>query len=221
MSVRVRVWDLPTRLFHWLLAAAVLALIVTGKVGGNAMVWHLRLGLLVLALLLFRVVWGFAGGHWSRFSSFVRGPLTVWRYLRAPRGSHDVAGHNPLGGWSVLAMLGALSAQVFTGLFADDEIATTGPLSARASSGFVESATHFHTGWGQWLVMGLIALHLAAILWHSLLGPEGLVGPMLSGDKLRDAHAGPVSRDTPASRLLALLLLALALLLAAAIAWQA
>jgi cytochrome b len=83
LTERVRVWDLPTRLFHWLLALAVIALVVTAKVGGNAMVWHFRLGYFVLGLLVFRLLWGLVGGRWSRFGSFVYKPSTTWRYLRA------------------------------------------------------------------------------------------------------------------------------------------
>ena len=79
---RVRVWDLPTRLFHWVLALAVIGLVVTGKVGGNAMVWHFRLGYVVFALLLFRLVWGLVGGHWSRFVAFIYAPATLIAYLR-------------------------------------------------------------------------------------------------------------------------------------------
>ena len=88
MPHTIRVWDLPTRLFHWLLAACVIGLVVSGKIGGAAIVWHARLGYAVLALLLFRVVWGFAGGHWSRFGSFLYGPSSVIGYLQDLRTSN-------------------------------------------------------------------------------------------------------------------------------------
>ena len=78
----VRVWDLPTRVFHWLLAAAVLGSVVSAKVGGGAMVWHFRFGYLVLTLVCFRVLWGVVGGRWSRFVSFIYAPGTVLRFLR-------------------------------------------------------------------------------------------------------------------------------------------
>ncbi len=106
----IRIWDLPTRLFHWLLAASVVALVVTAKVGGNAMVWHFRLGYVVLALLAFRLVWGLVGGRWSRFASFVPTPGRLWRYLRGSSAEADSAGHSPLGALSVLALLGVLIA---------------------------------------------------------------------------------------------------------------
>ena len=94
-TVAVRVWDLPTRLFHWTLAASVVGLVVSGHVGGNALVWHMRLGLLVGALLGFRLVWGLIGGRWSRFAHFVRLPGTVLRYLRGDHraGDHFDVGH--------------------------------------------------------------------------------------------------------------------------------
>ena len=100
MAHRIRVWDLPTRLFHWLLALCVVGLVVTGKVGGAAMDWHARLGYAVLALLLFRLAWGFIGGHWSRFATFLYAPRSVGAYL-AGRGHPDhLVGHNPLGAGS-------------------------------------------------------------------------------------------------------------------------
>ena len=164
----VRVWDLPTRVFHWLLALAVIGLVITGKVGGNALVWHMRLGLLVLALLAFRLVWGLVGGRWSRFASFVHGPATVLRYLRgqARPGEHLDVGHNPLGAGSVFALLAVLIAQVATGLLADDEIATTGPLNKYVATATGLLATGWHKGYGQWLLLGLVALHLGAIAFY-------------------------------------------------------
>jgi len=213
MPTQFRVWDLPTRVFHGLLILSVSGLILTGHLGGSAMVWHMRLGLLVLALLVFRLVWGFVGGHWSQFANFVRGPATVWRTLRAGPKVPGSIGHSPLAGWSVLAMLAGLLAQVASGLLADDEIATAGPLSALASSSQVELATHFHTRWGIWLIYGLIGLHLAAIAFYTWRRSEGLVRAMLTGDKALGPDVGPPSKDNPAARWAALALFALALLL--------
>lgn len=206
----LRVWDLPTRLFHWALAAAVVALVVTGKVGGDALVWHMRLGPLVGALLVFRVLWGLVGGHWSRFASFVRGPGTVLRYLRgqAAPGEHLDVGHNPLGAFSVLAMLALLLAQVATGLVADDEIATTGPLNRFVATATGLAATAWHKGWGQWLILALVALHLGAIAFYRFGRGHNLVRPMLSGDKPA-APGAPASADGLGQRLLAALLFAL------------
>ena len=204
----VRVWDLPTRVFHWLLAACIVGLIVTGKVGGNALVWHMRLGLMVLALLSFRLVWGLIGGRWSRFASFIYAPGTVLRYLRGQQraGEHLDVGHNPLGAGSVFALLAVLAVQVGTGLLADDEIATTGPLNKFVANATGLLATAWHKGYGPWLLLALVALHLAAIAFYRWRG-SNLVLPMLTGDKALPADV-PASRDNAASRLLALVVLA-------------
>ncbi len=149
-SVRVRVWDLPTRLFHWLLAACVIGAVISAKIGGNAMVWHMRLGYAVLALLLFRLVWGLVGGRWSRFASFIYGPAAYWRYLSGRARAEDQfeVGHNPLGALSVFAMLAWLALQVGSGLIADDEIAITGPLVRFVSIETSLSWTAHHKTWG-------------------------------------------------------------------------
>lgn len=200
----VRVWDLPTRVFHWLLASMVVALIVTGYVG--ALDWHMRIGLMVLALLVFRLVWGLVGGRWSRFASFIYAPATLLRYLRGQQrpGEHFEVGHNPLGSLSVLGMLALLLLQVATGLVADDEVATTGPLNKYVANARALAATAWHTGAGQWILIAMVVLHLAAILFYKRRGIS-LVKPMLVGDKLLAGEVPP-SRDTWATRLLALVL---------------
>lgn len=201
--IRTRVWDLPTRIFHWSLFACVLALVVTAKIGGNAMVWHLRLGHAVLALLLFRLVWGCIGGHWSRFVRFIYSPGEVLRYLRGAGKPEWSVGHSPLGALSVFALLGALALQVASGLSSDDEIAFAGPLTRHLTSQTVGLATGYHKDWGQWLVIGLATLHVAAILFYFWRRRENLVGPMLDGDK-HLAHAAPPSRDDVPTRVVAL-----------------
>ena len=209
----VRVWDLPTRCFHWLLAGSVIALVLTAKIGGDALVWHMRLGLLVLALLVFRLLWGVLGGHWSRFATFVRAPAAVLRYLRGDHrsGDHFDVGHNPLGSFSVMAMLGILILQVATGLVADDEISTTGPLNRFVAGATGLKATAWHKGPGQWIIIALVLLHLAAISYYALRG-SNLVKPMLAGDKLLPAGVPPAA-DTLRSRVLALVLIACCALL--------
>lgn len=206
----VRVWDLPTRVFHWLLAAAVIALVVTAKVGGNAMTWHFRLGYLVMALLAFRLLWGLVGGHWSRFANFIYGPGSTFAYLRGHRGPDGrfEVGHSPVGALSVFALLGVLVAQVATGLVADDEIANQGPLYALVSGDTSAAATGWHSGYGQWLIIGLVVLHVLAIVFYRVVKRRNLVGPMLSGDKALPAGT-PASADRAATRALAALLLAL------------
>lgn len=217
MTHRVRVWDLPTRLFHWLLAACVVLLVVTGYVGGDAMPWHARFGYAVLSLLLFRLVWGFVGGHWSRFRTFLYKPASVLAYVGGRAHPDHLVGHNPLGAGSVFAMLLVLAAQVGTGLFADDEIAFTGPLNRFVDSATGLAATWYHKAVGQWLLIGLVVLHLAAIAWYATKKGEGLVQAMVVGDK---EVAGPArsSRDDAGSRLLALVVAAAC---AGLVAWVA
>ena len=127
MQHTVRVWDLPTRLFHWSLVLTTAALIATAKAGGNAMEWHLRLGYVMLALLAFRVAWGLVGGRWSRFASFLYSPARLWRYLSGKGSGAEDVGHSPLGALSVFALLALLLAQVASGLMSDDEIAVGRP----------------------------------------------------------------------------------------------
>lgn len=197
----VRVWDLPTRAFHWLLAATIVGSLVSAKIGGNAMVWHLRFGYLVFGLLLFRLVWGVAGGRWSRFASFVPTPARVFAYLRGARGVQ--AGHSPLGALSVLAMLAFLAALVATGLFADDEIASTGPLSRQVSNATASLATGWHKHIGQWVILGLVALHLAAIAFYDLHLRQRLTRAMVVGDQILPAGT-PASADGAGARAVAL-----------------
>lgn len=198
----IRIWDLPTRLFHWLLALCVIGLITTGTLGGAWMEWHLRLGYAVLALLLFRLVWGFLGGRWSRFASFVYSPRSLLRYLRGRAPLEHTAGHTPLGALSVFALLLALAAQVGSGLMSDDEIATFGPLVRFVSGETVSAATGFHKDVGQYLVIGLLVLHLLAIAWYLFVKRQPLVHPMLKGDKQLPAPLPP-SRDGRWDRALA------------------
>lgn len=215
--VAVRVWDLPTRLFHWGLVVCVVVSFVTGQIGGNALVWHMRSGFTIFALLAFRLLWGLVGGRWSRFASFVVSPASVLRYLRRqsrPDDHHDV-GHNPLGALSVLALITILAAQVGTGLFADDEIATTGPLNRFVSSATGLALTAWHKGWGKGLILALVSLHLAAILWYRFGRRVDLVRPMLTGDKALPPGV-PASNDGPGMRGFAAVLLALC---AGGVAW--
>jgi cytochrome b len=211
----VRVWDLPTRVFHWLLALLVVGSIVTAKIGGNAMQWHLRLGLMVLALLLFRLVWGFVGGRWSRFAAFLYSPRDLMAYLRGdagPGGRFDV-GHSPLGALSVFALLALLIAQVATGLVADDEIATTGPLNRFVTASTAARATGWHEDAGQFLIVLLVASHIGAVVYYLRVKRRNLIAPMWSGDKLL-ASDTPASADALRHRVLALVLLAVGLAVA-------
>ena len=202
----VRIWDLPTRLFHWALALCVIGLIITGNVGGNAMVWHFRLGYAVLTLVLFRLAWGFAGGYWSRWSSLPLHPRHAFAYLQTRSNDHSHVGHNPLGSWSILAMLFFLLFQVSTGLISDDEIANAGPLTALVSGSWVSWASAWHKNWGKLIILFLVLLHLVALLWHRFKKHPPLLPAMLHGDKSLP-EVVPASHDLLRHRLVALLVL--------------
>ena len=215
MPHSVRVWDLPTRLFHWSLVACIVASVISGYIGGGQMDWHARIGYAVLTLVLFRLVWGFVGGHWSRFSSFVASPRRIDAYLRGKVHPDGLLGHNPLGALSVLAMLMVLLAQVATGLIGDDEIAFTGPLNKFVTNAQGLAATWYHKRIGQWLLIGLVALHIMAVLFYLWRKGENLVRPMVHGDKVAASDAVP-SRDDARSRVAAAVLL---IVCAAAVSW--
>lgn len=203
---KVRVWDLPTRIFHWALVIGIVCLAISGTIGGNAMVWHFRFGYAVLTLLLFRIIWGMVGGRWSRFGAFIYAPRTVVNYLKGRGKPEHSVGHNPLGAGSVFAMLAVLLAQVGSGLVSDDEIAFAGPLTRFVSNAKVALATSYHKNIGKWVILALVLLHIAAIVFYQWR-KHNLVGAMLHGDK---ELIVPVqsSRDDAASRLSALILLA-------------
>jgi len=204
---KIRVWDLPTRLFHWSLVACIVGLVVTGYIGGSVMAWHARIGYVVLTLLLFRLVWGLVGGRWSRFSTFIYSPGSVLNYLRGRPHPDHMIGHNPLGAGSVFAMLAVLLAQVATGLVGDDEISFTGPLNRFVESSKGLAATWYHKRIGQWLLLALVVLHIGAVLYYLLRKKDNLIRPMVGGDKVI-AHSAPESRDTAGTRGLALIVLA-------------
>lgn len=210
----VRIWDLPTRLFHAVLLLVFAGLIVSGEWGGDWMVWHYCLGYLTLALLLFRLVWGFVGGHWSRFAHFVVTPTRAWRYLRQSPKPLAV-GHNPLGAWSVLVLLLFLLLQVLSGLALDDEQDFVGPLAAFVSDDTADLLYTYHLHIGKKVLVLLVMLHVAAIAYYRWRLGRHLVRPMISGDKWLPPGVPP-SRDDARSRLLAALLFLGA---AALVAW--
>ena len=182
MVTPVRIWDLPVRLFHWVLATLVVFSYATGKIGGAWLEWHMKSGYAILALLAFRVAWGFVGSDTARFARFLRGPVAAFLYLRdVARGVvRPVVGHNPAGGWMVLVLLAALLVQAISGLFVDDEIATQGPLVVKASATLVGRMTWLHD-LNQWVLVGLVALHVAAIAWYQWRLGLGLTRLMVTG----------------------------------------
>jgi len=179
----VKVWDLPTRLFHWTLVALMIVQWLTAE-QSSTMDWHVRGGYAVLALVLFRLIWGFVGSDTARFSYFVRGPGAALEYVGALRRGETphYLGHNPLGAWSIVAMLILLVIQAGTGLFANDDILIEGPLYAWVSKGTSDWLTTIHKLNFNLLLL-VIAVHISAVLFYLLVKHENLVHPMLSGFK--------------------------------------
>jgi cytochrome b len=180
----VLVWDFPTRLFHWLLVIFVIISFITGNIGGNAMQYHEWSGFAILTLLWFRMVWGFVGSRESRFLTFIRGPSAVIRYAMSitRKDSTHYIGHNPLGGWSIIAMLLALLVQAGTGLFANDDIVTEGPLFDWVSKATSDWLTRIHK-LNQEVIIALVSIHILAVLFYFFFKRENLVKPMFTGVK--------------------------------------
>jgi cytochrome b len=188
VSKKIRVWDLPTRVFHWALAASAIGLFATGLTGGNWIIWHERIGFCVLTLLLFRVIWGVIGSDTSRFGDFLRGPRALITYLKT--GVSPTHGHSPLGGLSVVALLALMLLQATTGLMVDDDIANKGPLADKVSSAWVALATKVHR-LNKWVLGAMVLLHLCAIIFYTFKKKQKLVGPMVSGE--REVHESEIA----------------------------
>ncbi len=202
------VWDLPLRLFHWLLVVALAGSWITHELGVNYMDWHMRLGYLVIGLIVFRLLWGFVGPRHARFGQFLRGPGAVVAYARdwlAGR-ARVSAGHNPLGGWSVLAMLAVVSVQAVTGLFNTDDVLTSGPWHGAVSDDLADTASWLHAVNFN-LLLALTGLHVASILAYWLRLRIDLATAMFTG---RKRGVDPAAGIAGHRLLLALVLAALA-----------
>ncbi len=211
--MRIKVWDLPTRVFHWALFLAVTAALLTGLQGGNWMVWHERAGLLILGLLTFRLLWGLLGSTYARFAQFFPTPRKLLAYLR---GHWHEEGHNPLGALSVLVLLGVLLFQAVSGLFSNDDIAFNGPLYALVSKATSDWLTSLHRQ-GLWLIVALVSLHILAALFYTLVRRNNLIRPMITGWKPAPPD-GSRARSARGGPLWALLL---AVLISASVVWIA
>lgn len=190
---RVRVWDLPVRVFHGLLALLIATSFITVNLGGNAMVWHERSGIAILVLIGFRIIWGFVGSRHARFVNFVKGPTAV---LASLKGAPTGLGHSPLAALSVLALLGAVGFQAVTGLFTSDDIAFEGPLAAKVSGKVSHWLTDLHEG-NEPILIALISLHLAAVAWYTLVKRRNLIKPMITGDATQPAEVSQASPLSP------------------------
>ena len=213
----VKVWDLPTRMFHWLLALTLSGSWATHELGLKWMEWHITLGYAALVLVLFRLLWGLAGPRHARFSSFVAGPRRVWRYAKAWSAGQPphFPGHNPLGGWAVLAMLVLVLIQAVSGLFNSDDIMYSGPWHYAAPSALTDRMEAVHE-LNFNILAGLVLLHVVAVASYWFRWRSNLVRAMWTGRK----PAGDVeaTEAITGSRLLLALLLAL---IAGAVVWVA
>jgi cytochrome b len=181
----IKVWDLPIRVFHWLLLALVVFSFISIKIGGNWVQYHEYSGYAILTLLLFRLAWGLIGSQTARFSDFVTSPANTLRYLKGQAAKASL-GHNPLGAWSVLGLLFVLLLQATTGLIIDDEIATKGPLADKVPAAWVALATTIHRI-NEKVILALVALHIIAIIVYTRRG-EKLINAMWTGLKVSEAH---------------------------------
>lgn len=201
-----RVWDLPVRLTHWLLAALIG--FSWWSVEYDHIDWHIWSGIAILTLLLFRLMWGFVGSSTARFANFVRGPGQVVRYLR---GDWTGIGHSPLGALSVLALFLVTAIQVGLGLFnEDDDGLFAGPLANFLSPDTTDKIRDLHE-LNFYVLLGLIVMHLAAILYYRLVRGEKLTKPMITGRATTDRAAGKIR---PGKWWVALICLAVALAIA-------
>ena len=197
MNFLVKVWDLPTRIFHWALVLAMSASVST-VLFFEHMVWHARFGYVLFTLLFFRVVWGVIGGYWSRFINFLPSVSASMAYLRQP-GHWTRAGHNPLGSWSVFVMLVLIGLQIITGMASDDDAGFTGPLTPYISGRWVSKATTYHSAIGKWLLLAMVIIHTAAVLYHTFYKKIPLVKAMVNGYQILH-HENPASADSAIQR---------------------
>ena len=206
-ATEVRVWDIGVRVFHWALVLLVIGAIATVKIGGNAMVYHSYCGYGILALLLFRIIWGFAGGTHARFFNFITGPGRVIAYLKTMfKRDHDTTvGHNPMGALSVVAMLAALLFQASSGLFVNDDILFEGPLSAWIGKEMSDRITGWHK-FNEKILIALFLLHMGAIFFYLFYKKVNLIKPMFTGIK---KLTGNVPESRTGSGSLAIVLLAI------------
>ena len=196
----VHVWDLAVRVFHWALVALVVLSFTTAQIGGNAMEIHELSGFTILALVLFRIAWGFVGGTYARFSNFTHGLAAARAYARTLRAGRPAfhAGHNPLGSWMILALLLTLLVQAGSGLFANDDVMLEGPLAkltSKAGSDLLTKVHHINF----YALAALIFVHVGAALYYLWVKRENLVLPLISGrkripegERSEDGRGGPL-----------------------------
>lgn len=182
LSSRYYLWEASVRVFHWLLVLSIIGMFVTIKTDHTE--WHGRLGIIVIGLLTFRCVLGIFGGELIQFHRFISSPANIIAYLQ---GKWRGFGHNPIGAWSALGLIGLTFFQAVSGLFANDDIAFDGPWVVAISRSLSDQLTHWHEITSKLLLL-LIGIHIAAIIFYALVKKERLVPPMVLGWKdVRDA----------------------------------
>jgi cytochrome b len=211
----LRIWDLPVRIFHWLLVILCVAAYVTHALGTDYFIYHRWSGYAMLVLVSFRILWGFVGTYHARFSNFVRNPITTTKYAFSVFKKTDkhYAGHNPLGAIMVIVLLSALLVQAITGLFTNDEIFNLGPLYAYVSDELSLSLTSLHRQLFYW-ILGAILLHIAAVLFHQFLKHDKIISAMFTGKKSAKGLENEKSISSSKLWLAIILLAVLSLLLA-------
>jgi len=177
----VAVWDIWVRLFHWTLVALIGFSWLSAELGGNWMIWHTQSGFITAGLIIFRVIWGVAGSWSARFSQFVKPPKQVIAYVKGEDKNEHLS-HNPLGALGVLAILLLVSIQVITGLFSNDDIFIEGPLAHLVSYDLSLEITEIHEAVFNLLLL-VIAIHIAAVLYHQKIRKERIVQSMFHGRK--------------------------------------
>jgi cytochrome b len=212
---RIRVWDLPTRLFHWSLFLLVAAALVSGQVGGNAIDWHGKIGLAAIGLVVFRIVWGFTGSTYARFAQFFPSPAAIAAYRR---GDWHGLGHNPIGALAVFALLALVLAQAVGGLFANDDIAFHGPLFSLVGKELSDRITGLHELVSNFLI-ALVVVHVATILFYKRFKKNNLITPMVTGWKEVPEGQGEPARGGGAIAFIVAVLIAGAAVYAASGAW--
>jgi cytochrome b len=211
------VWDLPLRLVHWSLVVSFIGAFVTNRLGVAWFDWHVRFGYAVLALVVFRVMWGFVGAKHARFANFVRSPAMTLSYARRlVRGDvPSYVGHNPLGALMVVALLLGLGTQAGVGLFANDEIFNSGPLAGMVTKETSLALTSLHRR-GFYLLAIAAVVHVAAVLVHVLVKRENIVRAMITGTKPRELVDAEDEISSSRLRLAAALMLLVAAIFLAA-----
>ena len=212
MKQKIKVWDAPTRLFHWLLVLLMGFMWYSATQGGDMLVWHLRGGLLILALVVFRLCGGIWGSDTAKFSRFVRPFSKIRRYTQGRMSEDELVGHNPLGALMVIALLAALVFQTATGLFAADEntFTNSGFLNHFVSEHAGPLARKIHVNFFNVLAV-LAGVHIAAVLLYRFVKKQDLITPMINGFKTIDAKQPKLAGM---GQLLAALLVAIALVCA-------